>query len=227
MRLVFMADTHLFHEDLVVPDGDLVVHAGDLCRRGTLDELAVFAQLWGNLPHRHKVLVPGNHDWCFARQPGAARAMLPTTTVLMDQAAEVAGLHVYGSPWQPEFGGWAFNLPRGEALREKWALIPAGLDLLITHGPPYGFGDRTSHGPRKYGDDHSGCQDLAARVAAVAPRLHVFGHIHEDGGAWRSGPTLLANVTTWECERAPTVIDLDPRSGLVTPVTVPTSRRYE
>jgi Icc-related predicted phosphoesterase len=209
MRCVFMADTHLFHEDLVVPDGDVLIHAGDICRRGSLDELAVFAALWRGFPHPHKVVVPGNHDWCFVRAVGAARAMLAESTVLIDEAARVGGLSIFGSPWQPEFGGWAFNLPRGQALREKWALIPEGLDVLVTHGPPHGYGDRTSHGPRRYGDDHSGCHDLRARVEVVRPRVHVFGHIHEDGGAWRAGDTLFANVTTWECERACTVIDVD------------------
>lgn len=220
MRLVLMADTHLFHEDLVVPEGDVLIHAGDLCRRGTLDELAVFAAMWAALPHAHKVVVPGNHDWFFARTPDAARAMLPGSTVLIDEACTLDGLRVYGAPWQPEFGGWAFNLPRGEPLREKWALIPDDTQVLITHGPPYGYGDRTSHARRSLPDGRTGCVDLLARVRAVAPALHAYGHIHEDGGTWIEGGTMFANVTTWECERACTVLDVDAQ-GAVTPVRVP------
>src|SRR5262249_49740326 len=103
-----------------------------------------------------------------------------------------------------------FNLPRGAALAGKWALIPTGLDVLITHGPPRGYGDRTSYGPER-----QGCADLRARVEVVRPRLHLFGHIHEDGGVWREPHTLYVNCTTWECERAPTVIDLDARGVTV------------
>ena len=122
---------------------------------------------------------------------------------LEDSGVEAGGLRVWGSPWQPEFGGWAFNLPRGEQLAAKWASIPAGLDLLITHGPPQGFGDRSWSAAR------TGCVDLRARVDVVRPKLHLFGHIHEDGGAWTHAGTTFVNCTTWECERAATVIDLD------------------
>jgi len=222
MRLVFMADTHLFHEDLRVPEGDVVIHAGDFCRAGSFAELEVFAALWTALPHAHKVVVPGNHDWAFARDPARARALLPGSHVLIDEGCVIDGATFYGSPWQPEFGGWAFNLPRGEPLREKWALIPAGLDVLVTHSPPHGFGDRLSHKPRALPDGRSGCVDLRARVAVVRPRLHVFGHIHEDGGAWEHEGTWISNVTTWECERACSIFDLD--DGVVTPVLVPPAR---
>ena len=204
MRIVAVADTHLFHDELRVPPGDVFVHAGDLCRGGSLDELERGLAWVRSLPHPTKIMIAGNHDWAFAREPAAARALLGDGIVyLEDGAAEVGGLRVWGSPWQPTFHDWAFNLPRGPALAEKWAKIPPGLDLLITHGPPEGLGDRSLTNGR------TGCADLRARVAEVRPRVHLFGHIHEDGGAWAEGGTLFVNCTTWECERAPTVIDLE------------------
>lgn len=219
MRIVAVADTHLFHGELVVPDGDVFVHAGDLCRGGELDELREAAAWIAALPHRHKVIVAGNHDWAFAREPAAARALLGGAIYLEDGEATIEGLRFWGSPWQPAFHDWAFNLPRGEALAAVWRKIPPGLDVLITHGPPAGIGDRSPVGGR------AGCADLRARLAEVAPRLHMFGHIHQDGGAWRHGATLFANVTTWECERAPTVIDLV--DGEAVPVAVPPHGRSD
>lgn len=220
MRIVAVADTHLFHGELVVPEGDVFVHAGDLCRGGTLDELERGLAWVRSLPHPCKILVAGNHDWAFAREPTAARALVGEGVVyLEDGGAEVGGLRAWGAPWQPAFCDWAFNLPRGPALAEKWAHIPPGLDLLITHGPPEGVGDRSSMGGR------AGCADLRARVAEVRPRVHLFGHIHEDGGAWLVGGTLFVNCTTWECERAPTVLDVDPASGEVRVVSSPPPRR--
>ena len=63
MRIVAVADTHLFHDETYeVPDGDVFVHAGDMCRRGDLDELREAAAWIHSLPHRHKVIVAGNHD---------------------------------------------------------------------------------------------------------------------------------------------------------------------
>jgi predicted phosphodiesterase len=205
MRLVAVADTHLYHSELVVPDGDVFVHAGDLCRGGSLAELERAVGWIAGLPHAIKVVVAGNHDWCFVRERAAARALLAGAgaVYLQDEGAELGGLQFWGSPWQPEFGGWAFNLPRGPALAEKWASIPAGLDVLITHGPPQGFGDRSWSAAR------TGCVDLRARAELVRPRVHLFGHIHEDGGAWQHAGTTYVNCTTWECERAPTVIDLE------------------
>ena len=219
MRIVAVADTHLFHGDLVVPDGDVFVHAGDLCRGGDLDELREVAAWIASLPHRHKVIVAGNHDWAFAREPAAARAALAGMTYLEDSEATIEGMRFWGSPWQPAFHDWAFNLPRGTALAAVWAKIPAGIDVLVTHSPPAGIGDRSPVGGR------AGCADLRARVEVVRPRLHLFGHIHHDGGVWREHGTLFANVTTWECERQPTVIEIDREA--VTAIAVPPHGRSD
>lgn len=213
MRIVAVADTHLFTSDLRVPDGDVFIHAGDLCRGGDLDELREAAAWLATLPHRHKIVVAGNHDWAFAREPDAARAAIGACIYLEDREVTVDGVRIYGSPWQPAFHDWAFNLPRGAALARVWAQIPTGLDVLVTHGPPEGIGDRSPVGGR------AGCAELRRRVDEVQPRLHLFGHIHQDGGVWTHGATTFANVTTWECERQPTVIDLE--AGVVTVVTCP------
>lgn len=216
MRLVFVADTHLYEEGLgALPAGDVLVHAGDLLRMGRMVELEYAAQWLHAQPHAHKVVIAGNHDWCFARTPGPARALLGDEVIyLQDSEVTIDGVRIWGSPWQPEFFGWAFNLPRGEALAAKWARIPAGVDVLVTHGPPRGYGDRVH-------DDPQGCDDLLEALDRVEPALHVFGHIHEDGGLWRRGATTIANVTTWEGMRAPTVLDYEPRTRTVTPVQVP------
>ena len=223
MRIVAVADTHTFHGELLIPAGDVFVHAGDMCRGGDLDELAENARWIRGLPHRWKVVIAGNHDWSFVHAPAESRALFAASDVvyLQDSGAELDGLRVWGSPWQPAFNDWAFNLPRGEALAQRWRLIPAGLHMLITHGPPAGFGDRSPVGGR------AGCADLHARIAEVSPRAHVFGHIHQDGGVFDDGIVTYVNATTWECERQPTVFDLDLASGVVTPISVPPHGRSE
>ncbi|MBI2375589.1 MAG: metallophosphatase domain-containing protein [Deltaproteobacteria bacterium] len=220
IRIVAVADTHLFTDDLEsLPSGDILVHAGDLCRHGNLMELAEAAEWLQSLPYAHKVVVAGNHDWSFFRNPREARALLgDSVTYLEDSEATILGVRFYGSPWQPAFGDWAFNLPRGKPLAEKWAKIPEGVDVLVTHGPPHRIGDRTRSSERE------GCEDLAARVRELRPLAHLFGHIHEDGGLWEREGTTYANVTSWECERSPTVIDLDLVRRQVTPVVVPPAR---
>jgi Icc-related predicted phosphoesterase len=220
MRIVAVADTHMFERDLgELPDGDVFIHAGDMIRAGTLAEFEHVAAWLRALPYRHKVVIAGNHDWCFVDNAEAARELLgDRITYLQDSGVTIDGVSFWGSPWQPAYNDWAFNLPRGQALAEKWALIPDTTDVLITHGPPHGIGDNTMFANRQ------GCEELLAAALRVAPALHVFGHIHQDGGVWNRDGVCFANVTTWECERAPTVFDIDPATRRVEPVAVPPPR---
>jgi Icc-related predicted phosphoesterase len=205
LTLVTMADTHLFHADLTVPDGDVLIHAGDLCRAGRLAELALARDFLLALPHRYKIVVAGNHDRAFEDHPAEARALFTDFIYLQDAACTIEGIQIYGSPWTPAFNEWAFNLPRGAPLAEKWSRIPEQTDILITHGPPLGIGDEGSSIPER-----AGCEDLRRRVQQLAPRLHLFGHIHQGGGRWQIGQTTYANVTTDECLRPVSVIHYPP-----------------
>lgn len=197
-----MADTHGFEGKLTVPDGDVFIHAGDLTMRGTRPELEEVAQWLKRLPHRHKVVVAGNHDFLFENEPAAARALFRDFLYLEDAEVTVEGLRIWGSPWQPWFHSWAFNLHRGAPIDEKWKLIPEGLDILVTHGPPAGYGDRCFDGREV------GCEDLLRHLGRTKPRYHLFGHIHEARGQWEVAGMKLLNVTTSECELPVTVLDV-------------------
>lgn len=200
VTVVAMADTHGFHDKLVVPDGDVLVHAGDLSEMGTRPQLERVRDWLRGLPHEHKVVIAGNHDFLFQDDPEVARALFSEFIYLEDAGATVAGLRVWGSPWQPWFHSWAFNLHRGPPIDEKWRLIPEGLDLLVTHGPPAGYGDRCFDGREV------GCADLLRHLHRAKPRFHLFGHIHEARGQWDLGATRACNVTTAECDLPVTVL---------------------
>ena len=208
MRLIITSDTHGSHESLDVPDGDVFIHAGDFTNMGELYEIADFNEWLGDLPHPHKIVIAGNHDLLFEQDPSLAKLLLSNATYLQDDLYWLNGISFYGSPWQPEFNDWAFNLPRGAALRKKWAMIPDGVDVLITHGPPFGILDNTLVGA------YSGCQDLLAAIDRVRPRLSVFGHIHEGYGQQRHsglGTTFInasALGTTLGGLNPPFVVDL-------------------
>ncbi|MBN1428258.1 MAG: metallophosphatase domain-containing protein [Anaerolineae bacterium] len=219
MRIVAVADTHTFERDLgTLPAGDVFIHAGDLLRAGTIDELQIVAAWIRSQPHPVKIVIAGNHDWCFVHDPVAARLTLGSDVIyLQDSGISIDGLKFWGSPWQPDYNEWAFNLTRGQALAEKWSLIPDDVDILITHGTPQGIGDRDPVPAR------AGCADLLCAVRRVQPALHLFGHCHQDGGLWRIDETWLANVTTWESERRSTVIDIDQVTRQVKPVVIPPS----
>jgi predicted phosphohydrolase len=99
VRIVAVADTHLYQRDLVVPDGDVFVHCGDLCQAGTFDELADGIAWLRSLPHRTKIVVAGNHDWAFVHQPDESAALLGDIVYLQDAQCTLSGLRIWGSPW--------------------------------------------------------------------------------------------------------------------------------
>ena len=197
MSIVVVSDTHNMHDRIEIPDGDVLVHGGDCLGHGTLEELDALDRFLGKLPHRHKILIAGNHDWCFERDPEAARRLVKNAIYLEDESVELDGTKFYGSPWQPWFFDWAFNLERGEPLRKVWAKIPEDTDVLITHGPPHGILDRTTRG------ELVGCEELLERVDVVKPKLHLFGHIHEGYGKEQRGETLFVNASTCDVHYDP------------------------
>lgn len=201
-RIVAIADTHGEHAELKLPDGDILIHAGDMTPRGTLKQLESVANWLRAQPHRHKLLIAGNHDFAMQRDAQNARALFHGLTYLEDSEVTCEGLRIWGSPWQPWFHDWAFNLRRGADIDAKWKLIPEGVDVLITHGPPAGYGDKVWSGERV------GCEDLTRHLDRVKPKVHFFGHIHEDRGEWTRGPTRIVNCTVSEAAFPATVIDV-------------------
>lgn len=195
MKIVAVSDLHGTLPD--IPPCDLLLIGGDICpiRDHAVARQAAwldtdFRRWLSAAPARQVVGVAGNHDFVFQHRPELVPPDLPWA-YLQDSGLRWQGLNIWGSPWQPWFFDWAFNLYEPD-LVAKWALIPAGTDILVLHGPPHGYGDGV---PRDGGVEHTGSPALLARIAAVRPRVVIFGHIHEGRGEWRLGPTTLANVT--------------------------------
>lgn len=214
MRIVCISDTHNCNEQIVVPDGDLLIHSGDATTTGTVEQITEFNRWFSSLPHLHKIFIAGNHDWLFERDNRLARNLLSRNIIyLQDSSTEIDGLKIYGSPWQPRFFDWAFNLNRGAEMAEKWKLIPNDIDILITHGPPNGILDEV---PRSWGIDHTGCEELQKKINDIARlgrlKLHVFGHIHCGYGTHQENGITFINASScdeaYEPIQPPIVIDL-------------------
>jgi Icc-related predicted phosphoesterase len=101
-------------------------------------------------------------------------------------------IRIYGSPWQPEFHNWAFNLPRnGDALKARWEAIPTNTDILVTHGPAFGFLDIPGFGT----PINVGCELLRHRIDELRPKIHICGHIHGSAGYYFNGHTHFFNAS--------------------------------
>ncbi len=213
VRIVCISDTHGHHAKLSVPNGDILIHAGDFMAFGdTPKEIVDFSHWLGKQPHRHKVVIAGNHDLMFERHPGAARGLLDNVIYLENSGAELMGLKFWGSPVQPEFNNWAFNVARGAAIRRYWQMIPKGTDVLVTHRPPFGVLDQ-SHPSTA----HLGCEELAKAVEQIRPALNVFGHIHGGHGQVTANGTRFVNASvvneTYHTIHDPQVIEIDTSPG--------------
>ena len=200
--IVVISDTHGRHRDVDVPGGDILVHAGDFTGSGRMSDVDEVDDWLGDLPHATTIVVAGNCDRCCERDPDEVRERLTNATYLQDESLEVEGLHIYGSPWQPVFLNMSFNLPRGEALAEKWAQIPEETDILVTHGPPFGIRDRTSRG------EEVGDRALLERVTELQPAYHFFGHVHESSGVEERGGTTFVNAACDRKGKTPFVVEV-------------------
>jgi predicted phosphohydrolase len=201
VRLVLASDTHERHEELVVPDGDVFIHSGDFTMSGDLRAVRKFGDWIRSLPHEKKLIIAGNHELSFEHVlTGALRAIgdgRDGLTYLQDSACIIDGVSFWGSPWQPWFYDWAFNVERGPQIAAKWSLIPPRTDVLITHGPPMGILDYVH-------SEHVGCADLRDRVSMLRPKVHVFGHIHAGSGVETLNDITFVNASICNEEYNPT-----------------------
>jgi Icc-related predicted phosphoesterase len=200
MKIICISDTHNLHKDLKIPDGDILIHAGDMTCVGGIDEIKEFNQWLGTLPHRHKIVIAGNHDLYLESVPSMANVFITNAIYLNDSGIEIEGLKIWGSPISPNYGDWAFNRERGEAIRKHWEMIPEDTDILITHCPPFGILDWSDYASQcehtTMAKKHEGCKDLLEIVRQkIKPRLHVFGHLHNAHGQVKIGETLFINAS--------------------------------
>ena len=186
MKIMFLSDTHGRHLEITelygeLPYVDIIVHSGDCTRYGEFEETDLFMNWFSKQNAMHKILVAGNHD--FVLQQGDRRNWLLANnygvTYLEDSFININGIGIYGSPWSPVFGMWAFMKNRNAELDEVWQKVPTdgSVDLLVTHTPRYGRFDVSVRG-----NYNVGCEMLANRINDIHPKVHVFGHIHECGG---------------------------------------------
>lgn len=189
MRILCFSDTHQKHYKLTLPACDVLIFAGDMGSGGDLVEFESFVAWLKSQSSQFKkaIIVSGNHDWCFFKHRLFCLDMLANefgdkVSYLEDSFVIFDNIKFYGSPWQPEHNNWAFNVPRGERLKNIWSNIPDDTDVLITHSPAHGIGDVVDN-------IHVGCVDLFNRVCELSKNnlfLHVFGHIHNSNGHYIS-----------------------------------------
>jgi len=224
MKLVLISDTHNFHKHLtskgmgnILPEGDLLIHSGDLTGLGRRDEVEEVFQWFKEIAPYYThgiVFIAGNHDKSFdpkynyldnqRKKPDWIEEKLATlpsnVRYLENNGLTIEGLKIWGSPVSPWFYGdrWAFNKHRGEEINNVWNTIPNDTDVIITHGPPARIGDFIPSS-REY----VGCSDLLHRIQVIQPKLVCFGHIHEGYGLHKIDETTFVNASICDANYDP------------------------
>lgn len=207
-HIVTISDTHGLHREIDIPEGDIIIHAGDFSNIGTKQGIEDFVDWYGSLPHSWKILIAGNHDKgtdpdrtekCYKYLDGyfITLCALRGIVILNDSDYTIdtdngESIKIWGSPVQPTFGyGWAWNRNRGADIQKHWDKIPNDADIVVTHGPAFGYGDRVI-----YGNKRVGCDDLLKALVRAKPKMHIFGHIHGDRGVFMDTTNSTTFVNT-------------------------------
>lgn len=205
MKVAAFSDCHSLHRELRIPkDIDLIAVAGDWTNWGRIEEAQAFLDWLALQPAKYKVVVPGNHDFICEKAHGLIQKTCEERGLifLVDREVEIEGKRIWGSPRTPWFGDYAFVYDPADAQYLWEQLIPDGLDLLITHGPPFKILDETR-------GTHAGCKDLLIDIEKKKPRFHIFGHIHQGYGSFNNGTTQFYNVAVMHA-----------KLGIANPITV-------
>lgn len=189
LKIVIVSDTHGQHKKFEYPPGDILIHAGDLTRTGTLLELKRLDKFFGTLPYKYIIVIAGNHDFFLDKKVEKCRKILKNCIYLMDSSVVIEGLKIYGTPWLPWYCSWGFTICKGRRVKNKWDMIPDDTDILITHTPPHGTLDKNMFMANR------GCRHLKDRVKSIKPKLHIFGHVHENHGVEQHSSTTYVNAS--------------------------------
>ena len=200
MKITFISDTHTYmydinYKELILPEGDILCFSGDIMSSGHNEgELIHFLKWFSKQPFKVKIFIAGNHDRYLEDNYFLAEEIISNykkygVIYLKNSSFEYEGIKFYGTPYQPFFCNWAFNVPDGYKLLNIYRGIPDDVDVLLTHCPPYGILDQ-SHKPNysnPTGEEHLGSIELKEVLAEKhlnksIPRVVAFGHIHGDGG---------------------------------------------
>lgn len=192
-RITVVSDTHLRHEEIELPAGDLLIHCGDMFELfgDTASDVSDIDAWFARQDFAQILCTGGNHDRQLERVRKVRSQPFEHAHYLEDETFEFRGLKIHGSPWVPDLPRHAFY--KGPAaLAVAWAQVPSGIDILVTHTPPKGMLDTSSRG------GSFGCSLLAQELARIAPRVHCFGHVHASAGRRTIGSTTFINASSIE-----------------------------
>jgi predicted phosphodiesterase len=183
LKVYIISDSHGFHHILKPPsDIDMVIHCGDASNsfdsNKNIAEMQDFLSWYERLNINHKIYVPGNHDTSIERNLINLQDY-PTIKFLIHQETEIEGIRIFGSPYTPTYGNWAYMRNRNK-LGELWKKAPDDVDIWINHGPAKGILDLATDHYNSNKIVQTGCASLYKKIMSSKISLICFGHIHQE-----------------------------------------------
>ena len=218
-KIVAISDVHGKWNKIEIPECDVLISAGDYSFTGERHMVRDFHKWLDDQPAHHIISVQGNHEKDveknFQLYKDLALEQCPAVHFIDEGLVEVAGLKIWCSAITPWFHNWAWNRGRGSDIQKHWDRIPQGIDLLVTHGPPYGILDGVERFNGKiceYEIEHTGCSQLLDKILEVKPKAHIFGHIHEGYGVLSRDEISFINASIcdehYKPVNKPVILDL-------------------
>lgn len=199
MLIKAISDTHNSHDlfDSKDLECDILIHCGDACVKGNYTEAKNFLQWFVKQPAKYKIVVWGNHDKkAKTNQELIDLAKEYGIIALHEKTVEINGIKIHGNNtvFMDLLRGSKFSNHSTESRKEAWSTIPEGIDILVTHCPPYRILDANVSGVP------IGCPALADKIEEVKPKMHLFGHCHENAGEYGElfNPTNYFNCASMD-----------------------------
>lgn len=182
-EIVVISDTHGYHNDLIIPKVDIIIHCGDICTDGNLSQIKDFLHWYGALDIPNKLLLSGNHDFTYPLiseiEWSEFFGNIPKGIISMDgnKIISIDGITIGA-------------LEQGFLFQTSFESFTERIDILVSHEPPFGVLD-----------NGFGCPDLLDYVMSKRPKYHFFGHIHEGAGRLTKDDTTFVNVCDYDVQR--------------------------
>ncbi len=158
LNITALSDTHGKHTELRISPCDILIHAGDCCNDGSVEQMQDFFAWFSVQPARYKIFVFGNHDLPFEFNPEFAESLIPNNVLFLNnRIIDIEGIVIAGIEA-------TMGLLNDVTIDEK-------VDIIISHCAP-----------KDILDGGIGCEKLRKLIIDAKPIYSIFGHCHEYSG---------------------------------------------
>ncbi len=208
LKVVMLSDTYGLHEQVEVPDGDVIIHAGNFSPYGEHHgdtAYKSFIKWFTKLPHKHKIFAPGKDDSCSYNIRNIYKMLNDNSHFIHNNDVQI-DTTVIQSAYESSYNSYQVQVPVNwieifkqqqeiiNRLEKSWSEALSYVNILITNHAPWGILD-----------NGKGCQVLAERVKKSRPDFHVFSGTCAEYGITKLGNTTYINASICKPQKSSSI----------------------